>query len=100
MGMFNTREPRRFRRVSIYTDERRDKLDKLVREVQQEKNPQPLTPENIEPDRFKGKFSQYIPRTQRYSESGLRRLSWPISLIVIIILILVWHYLQTGSAHL
>ena len=30
MGMFKTREPRKFRRVSIYTDERREKLDKLV----------------------------------------------------------------------
>ena len=30
MGLFKTREPRHFRRVSIYTDERKEKLEKLV----------------------------------------------------------------------
>ena len=33
MGLFNTRKPRGFRRVSIYTDERKEKLDKLVNQV-------------------------------------------------------------------
>ena len=33
MGMFQTREPRRYKRVSIYTSERKDKLDKLVKDV-------------------------------------------------------------------
>ena len=36
MGMFNTRKPRKFRSVHIYTDESREKLEKLVRDVKRE----------------------------------------------------------------
>ena len=36
MGMFNTRQPRGFRRVSIYTDDRKEKLQKLVDEVKRQ----------------------------------------------------------------
>lgn len=100
MGMFSTREPRKFRRVSIYTDEHRDKLDKLVREAKGESNAAPKSVKDIEADRFKGKFSQFTPRTQNFVENGRSRLTWPIALIAIIILIMVWHYLQTGNVHL
>lgn len=100
MGMFSTREPRKFRRVSIYTDEHKEKLDKLVREVKQEQGAEPVTEESIGPDRFKGKFSQFTPRTQKYAEDGRSKLTWPIALIAIIILIFVWHYLLTGNVHL
>ena len=33
MGMFKNREPRRYRPVNIYTDERKERLQKLVDEV-------------------------------------------------------------------
>lgn len=100
MGMFQTRQPRKFRRVSIYTDERRDKLDRLVRDVRREMGELPADERSIEPDHFKGKFSQYIPRTQRNIDSGRSRLTWPIAIIAIIVLIFLWHYLQTGHVHL
>lgn len=73
MGMFKTREPRRFRRVSIYTDERKEKLDKLVEEVKREQGELPPAPVDYTRDRFKGKFSQFTPRTQasRMADGGV-----------------------------
>ena len=105
MGMFKAREPRKFRRVSIYTDERKEKLQRLVDEVKaQESAPEEKAPVTVEDvmrnDRFKGKFSKYTPRAQRHSESGRSRLAWPIALIAILILIMIWHYLLTGNVHL
>ena len=38
MGMFSTRQPRKFRRVSIYTDERKEKLQKLVEQTMRVKD--------------------------------------------------------------
>lgn len=103
--MFKAREPRKFRRVSIYTDERREKLQQLVNEVKAEESaPEEKTSVTVEDvmrnDRFKGKFSQYTPRAQRHSEGGSNRLAWPIALMAILILIMIWHYLLTGNIHL
>lgn len=93
MGMFKTREPRKFKRVSIYTSERQDKLDKLVRDVKREMGELPA--DDIDPDKFKGKFSQYTPHAQGASEG--HRLTWPLALIIIVLLIFVWRYLLTGK---
>ena len=70
MGMFQTREPRKYRRISMYTSERQDRLDRLVRDVKREMGVLPAT--DIEPDHFKGKFSKFTPRAQRASERGSR----------------------------
>ena len=40
MGLFNTRKPRGYRRVSIYTDDRKEKLEKLVNQVKREQGEQ------------------------------------------------------------
>ena len=98
--MFQTRKPRKFHRVSIYTDERRDKLNKLVQDVMRETGQVKVDANTIEPDHFKGKFAKYIPRTQRNIDNGRSRLTWPIAIIAIIVLIFIWHYLLTGNAHL
>lgn len=94
MGMFSTREPRKFRKVSIYTSERQDKIDKLVRDVKREMGELPA--DYIEPDRFKGKFSQFTPHAQGASERSFK-LTWPLAVILVAILIFVWHYLLTGE---
>ena len=94
MGMFTTRQPRKFRRVSIYTDERRDKLEKLVNDVKREKGE--LPPEPYDPTKFKGTFSEYTPRAKRHSQKGTR-LSWLIAIVIVILLLIVWHYLLTGT---
>ena len=94
MGLFQTRQPRRFRRVSIYTNERKDKLDKLVNEVKREMGELPPTTD-IESDHFKGKFSQFTPRARRASESE-HRLTWPLALVIIFVLLLIWYYIISG----
>ncbi|MBP5381332.1 MAG: hypothetical protein J6Y39_06365 [Bacteroidaceae bacterium] len=94
MGLFQTREPRKYRRISIYTSERQDKLDKLVRDVKREMGELPAN--DIEPDRFKGKFSQFTPRASQAGERE-NRLTWPLALILILVLILVWRYIVMGK---
>lgn len=98
MGMFNAREPRKFRRISIYTDERKEKLEKLVNEVKREQGELPPISEDYTHDRFRGKFSQFTPRTQSFSEGGWgRNFKWPVVLIAIILLLMLWKFLLTGD---
>lgn len=96
MGMFTTREPRKFRRVSIYTDESRDKLDKLVRDVKREQGLLPPEEDKYDPTKFNGTFINYTPHAQRYREG--RKLVWPVALMIILVLLIVWHWLLTGNA--
>lgn len=77
----------------MYTDERKDRLDKLVRDVKREMGQ--LPPDDIDPDHFKGKFSQFTPRAKRASERE-HRLTWPLALILIMVLILIWRYILMG----
>jgi len=93
MALFQTREPRKYRRISMYTSERKDRLDRLVRDVKREMGEIP--PTEIEPDHFKGKFSQFTPRAQRASERE-HRLTWPLALIIIMVLIIIWRYILMG----
>lgn len=99
MGMFKMREPRKFRRVSIYTDERRDKLEKLVNEVKREQGELPPEQLDYTTDKFRGKFGKFTPRTQTYIEHGRGMVKWPVALIVIILLFMLWRYLLTGDIH-
>ncbi len=94
MGMFNTRKPRGFRRVSIYTDDRKEKLEKLVNEVKRQQGEE--TNEAYDPTKFKGTFINYTPNAKKHQEKA-RKLTWPIALILIILLLDVWHYLLTGE---
>lgn len=97
MGLFKTREPRRFRRVSIYTNERKEKLDKLVRDVKREQGI--LSPEEegpYDPTKFKGTFINYTPRAQKHRDG--RKLLWPIAIVIILFLIILWRWLLTGNA--
>lgn len=93
MGMFKTREPRKYRPINMYTSERKDKLDKLVRDVKREMGELPA--DDIEPDHFKGKFSKFTPRAHRAGENGTR-LSWPLALMLILVLLLIWRYIMMG----
>ncbi len=96
MGMFKTREPRRYRHVSIFTDEKKEKLDKLIRDVQREQGIQPSQQEPYDPTKFKGTFINFTPRAQKYREG--RKVMWPILLVIILVLFLLWRYLLTGNA--
>lgn len=98
MGMFSARKPRRFHPVHIYTDERREKLDRLVSEVKREQGQSTEDAKYYDTGKFRGKFSQYTPRAQRYKESQ-HRLGWPLAVVVIMALMLVWRFLLTGTTY-
>ncbi len=88
--MFKTREPRRFRRVNIYTSERKDKLDQLVKdELRREGKLPQLQPGE---ESYKGRFAKFTPRAaDRRTHSVL------LAILVVVALILLWRYLLLGS---
>lgn len=96
MGLFKTREPRRFRRVSIYTDERKEKLNKLVRDVKREQGLLSSEDDPYDPTKFNGTFINYTPRAQKHREG--RKVMWPIVIAIIFFLIILWRWLLTGNA--
>lgn len=98
MSLFSTRTPRRFRGVHIYTSERQDKLDKLVAEAKrQEQIANGETPE-YRPDieSYRGKFAQNLKKV----DPDRKRLHPGLAIAIIVVLIILWHYLMTGSFNL
>ena len=95
MKLFNTRKPRSFRRVSIYTDESRDRLQKLVDEVKIEQGGQSARETPYNPDKFRGTFINYTPRTQRRKEKGTK-IGWPLAIVLIFTMLVLWRFLLTG----
>lgn len=96
MGIFKARQPRGYRRVSIYTDERKEKLQRLVDEAKREEGDPSVEQQPYDVHKFHGKFINYTPNARRYRENGAM-VKWPIALIAVIVLILIWHYLLTGN---
>lgn len=97
MKLFSTRKPRGFRRVSIYTDESRDRLQKLVDDVKREQGEAPAQEEQpYDPDKFRGTFSNYTPRAQRHREAG-SKLGWPLIILLIFACIVMWRFLLSGT---
>ncbi|MBQ0019785.1 MAG: hypothetical protein KBT39_04605 [Bacteroidales bacterium] len=94
MSLFKARQPRKYRPRRIYTDERKEKLQKLVNEVRRAQGEE--VHEEYDPAKFRGTFSQFTPHAQRHSQLG-RKLAWPIGLFLIFILLFVWHWLLTGK---
>jgi len=95
MRLFSTRKPRSFRRVSIYTDESRDRLQKLVDDAKREQGESPASEAPYDPEKFRGTFINYTPRAQRHKE-GSSWLGWPIIVALIFALIIIWRFLLTG----
>ncbi len=98
MGMFYNRKPRRFRPVHIYTDESREKLERLVNDVKREQGKLEPGSKPYDPAKFKGKFGQYTPRAQRHRESE-HRFGWPLAIVLLLALMLVWRFLLTGTTY-
>lgn len=96
MGFFNTRKPRAYKRVSIYTDERKEKLEKLVNQIKREQGED--VQESYDPTKFKGTFINFTPNAKKYKEKS-RKLTWPVALILVLLLFFLWHYLLTGKIH-
>ncbi|MBR3433217.1 MAG: hypothetical protein IKH05_06690 [Bacteroidaceae bacterium] len=97
MGLFSARQPRKFRRVSIYTDERKEKLQKLVEQAERGKGDTQPAGEAYDTAKFKGTFINYTPRAQRYKEHG-PRIGWPLAVILIFALYIIWRFIMTGKS--
>lgn len=95
MKLFNTRKPRSFRRVSIYTDESRDRLRQLVDEVKREQGEAPVSEEHYAADKFRGTFIDYTPRAKKHKEGG-SKIGWPVAIVIIFALLILWRFLLTG----
>ncbi len=94
--MFNSRQPRKFSRVNIFTDEKKEKLQRLVDQVKQEQGlAEPEPPKPYDPTKFKGKFSEYTPRAKRHHERN-SSFGWPAILLIIVVLLVLWHFLLQG----
>ena len=97
MGLFSARQPRKFRRVSIYTDERKERLQKLVEQVEREKGDVQPVGEAYDTGKFKGTFINFTPRAQRYKEHGAR-IGWPLAILLIFVLLIIWRFIMTGKS--
>ena len=95
MSLFSTREPRRFRGVHIYTSERKDKLNRLIEEAKREEQIERGETPEYKPDleSYRGKFSKNLKR----ADPERRRLHPGIAIAIIAVLLILWHYLLTGS---
>ena len=94
MGMFSTRKPRRYRPVSIYTDERKERLDKLVNDAKREMGEVPPADPTKIPS-YKGRFCEFTPRAS--ADGVRRRVKWPVLVIIIVLLILAWRFIAVGA---
>lgn len=97
MGLFSARQPRKFRRVSIYTDERKERLQKLVEQVGREKGDVQPADEVYDTGKFKGTFINFTPRAQHYKERGAR-IGWPLAILLIFVLLIIWRFIMTGKS--
>lgn len=95
MKLFSMRQPRHYRRVSIYTDDDQDRLKKLVEDVQREQGIAPKEEKPYDPDKFRGTFINFTPRAQKHKEEG-SRLGWPVIIVIIFGLLVIWRFLLTG----
>lgn len=92
--MFSTRKPRKYRPVSIYTDERKERLDKLVNDAKREMGEVPPQDPTKIPS-YKGRFAEFTPRA---SADGMRRkVKWPVLVIIIVLLLLAMRFVLTGT---
>ncbi len=97
MGMFNSgmRKPRRFNHQYIYVDERKEKLEKM--EEQAKRDLGMLPEKEFSPEDIRGKFVEGTTHLKRRKESGRKPVHLGVILVIIVLLIFLWHYLQTGS---
>lgn len=95
MGMFSVRKPRRFNHQYIYVDERKEKLAKMEQQARRELGLDP--PKEINPEDIRGKFVEGTTHLKRRKESGKRPVHIGVIIIIIVLLIFLWNYLQTGS---
>ena len=95
MGMFNMREPRRFEHKYIYYDERKEKLAKIEERAKRELG---MLPEaEFDPESIRGKFVEGTTHLKRRKENGGPRMSFPVALVLIVLLIVLMINILNGN---
>lgn len=95
MGMFSTREPRRFEHKYIYYDERKEKLAKIEENAKRELG---MIPEKeFDPESIRGRFVESTTHLKRRKENGGPRMDIRLSLVLIAALLFVLHWIITGE---
>lgn len=95
MGMFNTREPRRYEHKYIYYDERREKLAKIEEKARRELGM--LPEQEYNPESIRGKFVEGTTHLKRRKENGGPSMSLPVSVVLIVLLTILLFKLLGGG---
>ena len=95
MGLFTTRKPRGFHHNYIYYDPRTERLKEIDERAKRELGL--LPPKEFSPEDIRGKFVQATKHLKRRKESGRKPLSYGVLIVAIVLLLLLMHYLYTGS---
>lgn len=93
--MFTVREPRRFEHKYIYYDERKEKLAKIEQNAKRELGM--LPEEEFDPERIRGKFLEGTTHLKRRKENGGPRVSFPVAIMLIVILIVILFWILNGK---
>lgn len=93
--MFTVREPRRFEHKYIYYDERKEKLAKIEENAKRELGM--LPEEEFNPERIRGKFLEGTTHLKRRKENGGPRVSFPVAIVLIVILTVILFWILNGK---
>ena len=99
MGMFTTREPRRFDRPHIYYDERKEKLKKMEEKAKRELGLLPEDPAKEQEERRERIHEAIVGGTKhlkRREERGGSGLSYQALVVGILVLLFILKYLLSG----
>ena len=95
MSLFKQREPRRFQHNYIYYDERKEKLRKIEEKAKRELGM--LPEEEFNPESIRGKFVESTTHLKRRKENGGPRISFPVAIVLIVLLTILLLNLLSGS---
>lgn len=95
MGMFSIRKPRAFHHQLIYTDERKERLREMEEKAKRDLG---MLPEKeIDPRDIKGTFINGTTHLRRKKENSRKPIHVGLIICIIVLLLLIWYYLQTGN---
>ncbi|MCF0188680.1 MAG: hypothetical protein HUK04_04225 [Bacteroidaceae bacterium] len=93
MGMFSTREPRRFNRQPIYFDSHKEEIQRIHDDKLRELGA--LPPRNLTEEDIRGSFYKATKHLRRRVESGKKPLHPGIIVLIVVFLIALWRWLLT-----
>lgn len=94
--MFNVREPHRFEHKYIYVDERKERLAKIEERAKRELGMLPQ--EGFNPENIRGKFVEGTTHLKRRKENGGPRISFPVAIVLIVLLVIFLLWILNGNS--